>query len=260
MCKLEHMTYACGHTRLTLLSSCEYTFRRESAFSKSLELCRAGTQVDTRLTSQVACKADCPRKEAQEAIKRRYNLAKAKMDLLSQRVQKVSLCLKKTEKKGSEAQDRKLFGKLAHEGFDAKKLVELCKIAIDALHKLLREFGTEKAQFEAELEAGLATAKASVKNEEIVTADGMTTELVSFNAGELEKMGNGSQLPDIVRELERRAVDACFEEFGWEMPKEDKDHYDTMKDLGAWKKGLTSGSMMCDAFVGRPAKRIVYTT
>ncbi|KAF1978152.1 hypothetical protein BU23DRAFT_252516 [Bimuria novae-zelandiae CBS 107.79] len=261
MCNLEQTTFMCGHMHLILLDSCDNTFRRNSTPDTSPpDFCRSGTHIVQHIIAQVACKADCRRKEAQDTIERRYALAKERQDELSARVQKVSMRLTSTKTDDFLAAKRGLFAGLAKEGWDAEKLAALCDTTLNVLRDLLHEFAVTKAHEDEELAAALAAAKASVKEVHAAMPDGTKVELVAFDVRELEKLcdADGGPLYGCVCEIERRASEACLEFAGWEVPKEDQAQCEVLSELGAWKKGSLRGSGMDDAWVGKTVK-IMYT-
>ncbi|KAF2447313.1 hypothetical protein P171DRAFT_511548, partial [Karstenula rhodostoma CBS 690.94] len=259
MCELTHLTFTCGHTQLSFSSRCPSASRRRSTPSHlPPDFCRAHTGITTPYltTSPDPCMPSCRRKEALDALAKRYSSAKGAISKLVARAQKVEVC---AEKMDAGSFTEKQFAKLEQEGWDAGKLVELCQEALSTLPGLLAEVPAATAASEADLEEAYAAAKASVRDYELVVGDeGETKELVAFDAGALVEARDGGMLYEVVCEIERRAEQACLEQVGWEGPGEDGVQMGVLRDLGAWKRGVLSGGRMDDAFIGKKRK-VVYT-
>lgn len=249
MCHLTELDFSCGHKQLIPTGEpCASAFRRKTTPStQPPDFCRSAITISKTLTSPKACKEDCPRKEAYEALLRRYREAIDKIEKVSERAEAIKSCVAKGERPKTN------FSKLAEQGWDPVKLRELCYQSLSQIPELLFEFSITKKKALIDLDAAHSAAKSSVREYTIEGAGGTVKEIVYFEGKGLEKMGIQlrDQLHDCVCEIERRASEACLEKVGWKFSKGGAGQLQLLRAFGAWKRGVLSGSRMDDAYIGR---------
>ncbi|KAF2257094.1 hypothetical protein BU26DRAFT_575558, partial [Trematosphaeria pertusa] len=247
MCNLKELSFSCGHKQYSIVTACPTAFRfKATPVDLPPDFCRAVVSIEECVSLPKACKEGCRRAKALEALNRRYKEANDKIEKVSERVDAVQKCL-------SDGQAPKYaFPGLEEKGWDTQLLKKLCAVALTQVRRLLSEYSTVKKSVLTDLDAAFTAAKLTIGEYEIEISPGNVTRMVAFDGGALEQVGAElwEGLYDLVLEIERMASEACLEELGWEMPKEDEEQCEVLRDFGSWKVGVLSGSRMDDAFVG----------
>ena len=119
------------------------------------------------------------------------------------------------------------------------------------VRELIAQWRLVESEHRDILEEARKKARSSVCSITVMNESG-AAEMVTFEARALEKVYEGwrEKFEDIMREIERRASDACLEQLGWEPPTFDMEHSTTIKERSVWKKGELSGTRMDDAYHG----------